>query len=116
MVAVRRGASLLALLGVMSALLETVIPDLHDRDVPTELAAALDASLPADDVAAGFPHDGPSPTHAALGDHCAHSHVLDAVAKPCYARAKSPATIPAIPRLLYPTSISLSPDQRPPIA
>ena len=116
MAAIRRGASFLALLGLMSASLEMLVPDVHDGDVPTEVATASDTPAPSDDAPARTPPGIPSPTHAAHIDHCAHSHLLDAGTKVCYAQVESHPPMPAMPTVLRPASVSLSPDQRPPIA
>ena len=115
MATIRRGASFLALLGLMSASLEVLVPDVHDGDVPIEVATTNNPA-PSDDAPARTPPGIPSPTHAAHIDHCAHSHLLDAGMKVCYAQVESPPPMPAMPTLLRPASISLSPDQRPPIA
>ena len=116
MAAIRRGASLLALLGLMSASLEMLVPDVHDGDVPVELTTSTDNPSHSDDASDRAPADLPSPSHAAHIDHCAHSHLLDAGMKACYAPVESHGPIPAMPISLRPSSISLSPDQRPPIA
>ena len=115
MFSIRRGASFLAMLGVLSASVEIAVPEVHEGDVATETAAWIQTSQPSDDAPPHAPAGDSGLNHTAHLDHCAHSHLLDAGRKVCYTAVASNPRIPFLLHAVRPASISLTPDQRPPI-
>ena len=114
----RRLAAFLALLGVLGARVEHMIPDVHDGDAtPSEtIVSALGGSDVGDGPANSQHAPESAPVHLVHVDHCGHAHMVSLGAPetsaepPIHGSARFDTATPFL------SSVSLSPHSRPPIA
>ena len=108
----RRALACWALFGVITAPLETLIPELHDGDAQQQLIVQPVGDASASTTTPHAPADG----HGFHVDHCYHSHLAglavtaDAAAVPSSKAPEFDLTT------LAPPSLALPPHRRPPIA
>lgn len=108
----RRALACLALFGVITAPLETLIPELHDGDAQRQLIVQSVGDVSASTTT---PH-APASGHGFHVDHCCHSH-LAGLAVTADAAAVPSAKAPEFDlTALAPPSLALPPHKRPPIA
>lgn len=104
----------IALIGICSAPLESLIPDAHDDHAGRsgDALATLDASHDA-----GRSHNDalPAKGHPVHMDHCSHAHLFSTVSAQHDCTSTPAVNAPAATSVKRPASVSLPPRQRPPI-